>query len=83
MIGELCEPLNPGELNTVRLVMNVEEARRLATRLANAFGELPKCESNHDTIVALRNILKWALVDEASAQRKKRAAERRALKRSK
>jgi hypothetical protein len=29
MIGDLCKPLNPGGLDTVRLVMNVEEADEL------------------------------------------------------
>lgn len=28
MIGDLCKPLNEGESNTVRIIMNVHEARR-------------------------------------------------------
>lgn len=29
MIGDLCNPLNPGELDTVRIIMNVQEAEHL------------------------------------------------------
>lgn len=35
MIGDLRGPLNEGEPNTVRLVMNVHEARQLHRELSN------------------------------------------------
>jgi hypothetical protein len=76
VIGDLYPPLNPGEQNTVRLVMNVEEARRLATELTKACGKLRKHETNavpsHTRIEDLRHILRWALADEQTAQRKAR-----------
>jgi hypothetical protein len=33
MIGDLCKPLNPGETNTVRIIMQIGEAQRLLAEL--------------------------------------------------
>lgn len=35
MIVDLCKPLNPGESLTVRIIMNVDEARTLNATLQN------------------------------------------------
>lgn len=53
MIGDLCEPLNPGEHNTVRLIMNTLEAEKLLMGLVGIAN--PKIEEFKQMLL---NILK-------------------------
>jgi hypothetical protein len=54
VIGDLFGPLNPGEQNTVRIVMNVEEAGRLLRAINRPGGK-------GESVKELASILKHAL----------------------
>lgn len=59
MIGDLCNPLNPGEQNTVRITMLVSEARELIA-LLDTYRAKPRhvrYVPSDDGYTALRRIL--------------------------
>lgn len=74
MVGDLCNPINKGESNTVRITGVVPEMRVLDEQLDEACGPLKPhvCNERSTSIDDLRRIVKYALAREDDIVRRTR-----------